>query len=336
MRRQQTLDGKELSESPKPPKPYILSELEQCLPLVEEQGYKKTKIPKTRGKWRELCVPSPDLKKTQRRILKLLTRNTNVPRWSTVFGLYKRGYPHIEHARIHSNSRFILTLDVENAFSSITWSKIEPILYEIILLDMTSRMTNRLCQIILKLTTHEKTLPQGAPTSPFLFYIFLSKKMEYVHGAIWRQLKKIKASECKISIYVDNIVISTKNKRITPEAISGIIHSIESVGLPINRQKTRLYDCRQGAAIVTGLSIDGKGNIAIPKTKREIIRTMLNNSCYIPYNPKLDEKIDGTISYVRYIYGNEIPNRIKKPYDKYREHRNLQKLALEKDTHGPL
>jgi hypothetical protein len=88
--------------------------------------------------------------------------------------------------------------------------------------------------------------------------------------------------------------------------------------------------------MITGLMIDGKGNVSIPQRKREEIRAMIHNACHAPFNPDLDKKIEGMIAYVKSVYGKEIPLRILKPYERYRKTRNLQQLALANDSLGPI
>lgn len=288
------------------------------------------------------------LKKQQRKILHFLQR-LQISRWINVFGLYRGGGSHLEHARQHANSRFILKLDLKEAFPSITYQKLKPIIFDIaietlsrqidilnedtiwekdILKTQNIKWSNRLTRAILHLSTYEGKLPQGAPTSPFLFYMFIHKKMEHIYRGIQKELKKHRIREAKISWYVDNIVISSEEKLIPPDIIEGIARVFQSIGLSINSRKTKLQDCRNGAVMITGLMVDGKGNVSIPKKKREQIRAAIHNACFIPFSTELDARIEGLINYTKSIYDENLPRRISEPYKRYETHRNDQKSAL--------
>ena len=338
--KQMTLDGKFfglISEKPKESTLPILRRLEEALPLLE-QGYTEKRIPKRGGGHRIIFVPSPELKTLQKKTILPLLQELQEERWCDIFGLYKHNPSYFGHAWRHKESRFIFSLDLKDAFPSVTASNLRAILLKaivektIIVLNSTIDKTKlrltarRLVDLIVKLTTLEDKLPQGAPTSPFLFYIFLYSKIRDLHLELAQVFEKIHLYNWHMTCYVDNFVIST-NRHIPDDVREQIQQVFEQFDLKINYKKTKLQDCRHGAVMITGLAIDGKGKVFIPQKVRERIRATIHNACFMPDDPTLDGKIEGLMSYVRSIYGSAIPKRIQKTYKLYKEYSNLKKLV---------
>lgn len=307
----------------------FLIELQKALPLKE--NYRKVKIPKKGSGYRTIYVPSPKLKKVQRKILRYL-RKLTIERWISIFGLYPRS-SFMTHPGTHSNSRYIFQFDLKDAFPSVNIGELKQVVLGKILRGIsydqenTVRLANQLTNLIIELTTADKGLPQGFPTSPFLFYMILAEKYWFLQIKLHNELQKIYAGGWNISCYVDGFVISG-NRPIPFEAQKRILNTFEQIGFRINPKKTRLQDCRNGAVMITGLMVDGNGNISVPEKTREKIRGLIHRACFIPFNPMLNQQIEGLITYLKSIYGEELPPRIVDPYNRYRIHRNYQKLAM--------
>jgi hypothetical protein len=289
-------------------KPWI--NWEKSLPLTEK--YKEIKIPKRKGGFRIIQIPPDELKKVQKEILSFLRRLWKVHHLS-IKGLRKQGGSYVDHAKYHSSSRFIFQLDIKDAFPSV---KI-PILYKALLNVLLSEgiveseaEANKVTELVIKLTTFKEKLPQGAPTSPFLFYVYLLelKLIERLYDCC-RELENV-----RISCYVDNITISSSSF-ILPEIRKKIITEIEKCGFRVNEQKIWFKDCRQGAPIITGIRVHGDGKISIPKKKirkwRGIIYRVAKSQ---ELTEETKKRIQGFIASLKPIYGEKLPPQIQKPY----------------------
>jgi hypothetical protein len=302
-------------------------ELIKALPLAGQ--YTEIKIPKRRGGFRTLLVPSSELKKTQRKILRFLKEIFPVEH-EDIYGLLSGSY--IEHAKCHSNSRWIFSFDLKDAFPSVDISKLRKIIYERIqfisvieekspLHSLTEPEIWELSNLLIQLTTFNQTLPQGAPTSPFLFYLAITQ------SGLLEKVQKILPLEWKISCYVDGFVISGP-KPLSLETKEKIFKTIEEFGFKVNSEKIRQFDCREGAPLICGVRVDGKGRISLPKRKIRKWRGIIHRAVFEtdPFNREyLTGKVEGFISSIRPIYEEKLPPQIEKPYQLFQSKLNPQR-----------
>ena len=108
---------------------------------------------------------------------------------------------------------------------------------------------------ITKLVSYNGRLPQGAPTSGFLLNLVISenKLLDDIHSTSGLYQKPNKGRGGKVSIYVDDILISTRKKP-TVETVHGVVESIRKSGIfEPNPKKIKLYDLRNQSAPVLGM-----------------------------------------------------------------------------------
>ena len=284
-------------------------ELKEALPFANQ--YTGIRIPKKKGGFRKLLIPSIELKEVQREILRFL-KGTLKYDYPSVFGLCSGSC--VDHAKKHSNSRFVVTFDLKDAFPSTDIAIVRKILVAQ-LRKIYPLEAFELTKLIIQLTTYENSLPQGAPTSPFLFWLFITK------SGLFKELSSIRPSGWEISCYYDNFVISGP-RPLKPEIRKEIFKCVEKFGFKVNSRKIRQFDCRQGAALICGIRIDGRGRISFPKRKVRKWRGIIHQVS-IETNSFVREwltiKINGLISYLKSIYGEELPPQIAKPYQRYKK-----------------
>jgi RNA-directed DNA polymerase len=129
--------------------------------FLEQHGtyrYHVVEIPKRSGGHRRLLVPEKRLKSVQRALLTML-EPLQVVR-NPVHGFVK-GRGAISNANAHQNRPFLLNLDLQNFFGSITRRRVRGVLEAIGLPSDTVEAVCVLCVVA-------NQLPQGAPTSPIL------------------------------------------------------------------------------------------------------------------------------------------------------------------------
>ena len=147
-------------------------------PKVE---WRKAKIPKKSGGFRELIIPGDELKAVQKNILEELyvTENLDVTSFASGFIPYRNTiYGAMKHAK---DADYIIELDVHDFFPTFDVEKVRPYLME-------SGLGAAKVDYIMKYCVYEargnRQFPQGAPTSPYLTNIGIEplySKMTYLH-----------------------------------------------------------------------------------------------------------------------------------------------------------
>ncbi len=176
--------------------------------------------------------------------------------------------------------------------------------------------------VLVPLVTFNGSLPQGAPTSPFLLNLVLS---HYDFPRLAYEWFKERSLGVDVSVYADDFTISSAAP-ISKEAIHGFMAAVEEHGLfRFNRDKTLVFDHRQTAPLVTGLRIvhteakngrSGTVKVGLPKRKLRKIRGIIHRAIIVP---KLRAKADGYIAYLKGIYGSKFPNQVAVPCRRYCE-----------------
>ncbi len=115
-------------------------------------------IPKRRGGKRGITAPNPALKQIQRRILRRLLNRLNTH--SAAMG-FEKHESIVTNALCHVGSEVVLRMDFIAFFNSTTVDRLRAYFYGI-------GWGKEATDILIRLCTHNGSLPQGAPTSPRL------------------------------------------------------------------------------------------------------------------------------------------------------------------------
>ena len=154
--------------------------------------YNDFSVPSKSGKTRLISAPDRRLKMLQRTIAPLLDK-IYIPR-NPVHG-FVQDRSVKTNATSHSRSKFVVNLDIEHFFPSISENRIAGLLKALGVNDDVAAIVARLC-------TNKGILPQGAPTSPVLSNMIcfrLDKEM----------LAIAKAARCIYTRYADDITFSS-------------------------------------------------------------------------------------------------------------------------------
>jgi RNA-directed DNA polymerase len=221
--------------------------------------YRVISIKKKRGGYRDIQIPAGKLKAVQRTLLRMFENEFKAHKCATGF-VKKKNIR--DHASLHTKKRWLYSLDIKDFFPSITWQR----LYGMFM-SYPFNASPSVARVLSNLTTYQGSLPQGAPTSPFLSNMICRKLDSRLYN--WA-----KNNQYVYSRYADDITISTNKKVFYEEDQNFIINIIESEGFEINKEKVRLvpYFNRQ---LVTGLVVNQKVN-----TLREYargVRAILHN-----------------------------------------------------------
>lgn len=174
------------------------------------------------------------------------------------------------NAQIHAGQRWVLNIDLENFFPSISFGRVRGML-----MARPYELPPNIATVVAQLCCHERLLPQGAPTSPVLSNMIATR--------LDSKLQKLaRGYRCRYSRYADDITISSEREafpralayhlgddQFAPVEVGGaLVHVIEENGFKINHSKVRLahYSQHQEA---TGLTIN-----RLPNVRRKYIRSI--------------------------------------------------------------
>jgi len=275
---------------------YVFKEIKD-FPL-SENFYKELKIRKNGNEYRSISIPSPKLKILQRMVLGFFYRTWIFSERRGVYGS-RKGSCYVDHVLVHRKSRWIFQFDIKNAFPSVGINLLRRVLEK--------QIEKKFVEMIIGVTTYKKGLPQGAPTSPLLFYLVV------LESGLFNDICLASIGR-NVSCYVDDFIISSQ-EMIDIFLQKKILKIIRKYGLEVNERKTCLHDCRHGAIIITGVSVDGTGRIRLPQKTIRKWRGLILKAVYSK-NLVLEKRIEGFISSLKPIYSKKIPLQISGPYKK--------------------
>jgi len=123
-----------------------------------ERFYRSFHICKSNGDLRKIDEPLPDLKQVQRWILDEILSKIEISPYAKA---YVKGKSTKDNARFHRAQRVVVSLDIKNFFPSIRLRDVESVFEETGFTKSVSSFLANLCCL-------QMSLPQGAPTSPYI------------------------------------------------------------------------------------------------------------------------------------------------------------------------
>ncbi|WP_420954495.1 reverse transcriptase family protein [Bacillus haynesii] len=207
------------------------------LTVSKEEAYKEFTISKnSKKRVIKTIEKNSKLYNLQMNLYKNFLNSIELP--DCVFGFVKgRSYrdyllPHKKNCS--EEERFYLRLDIKDFFDNITETLIQESLIEYINLnDLTKK--EKILSDIVKITTYNGTLPQGAITSPVLSNIVFRK-------ADLRIRKYCQKMGYVYSRYADDLLFSSSSEKLMKRNIIILLRSILSdLGFELNNKKILKY-----------------------------------------------------------------------------------------------
>lgn len=274
-------------------------------PIITYDHYRLFKIPKkklingieTVTGLRVIHEPCPELKQIQKEILNELSRTKGVKssNVSHAFTNYKSiktmALPHIK-------AKYLVRIDIKDFFPSIT-----PMMMQREMLN--AGYPTKLIKKVLLFCFLDNSLPQGAPTSPFLSNIVgraidcrmlgLAKKWRSAEKLATKSVRSantLRLEPIAYSRYADDLVFSSDYYLL--KQIKYPVNTIlTSLGFRINPKKT-LTSAQPKRLVVCGITINSK--LSKPKDYRKNLQAQLHNM--------IMQKINGKIQANEYIGPN--------------------------------
>lgn len=214
--------------------------------------YWNFEIAKLDGGKRPISEPLPTLKNIQLWILNNILEKQPVHPFAKAYVPSKKLK---ENAKYHTRQKIVIALDIHNFFPSIKLEQIEQIFFKI-------GYSKKISFLLAKLCCLNNSLPQGAPTSPYIsnlyMYYFDEKVMNYCRekGIIYTR-------------YADDLTFSSKENIDIHFLIEFVKGELMQNNLSLNTDKTKImheYDSQ----IVTGVLVNKR--MRLPKIKRYELR----------------------------------------------------------------
>ena len=216
--------------------------------------YRKAKLPKKNGGFRNLSVPDEVLKSIQRQISEVLLIHMPVSRYAKA---YRFGSSTLRNAKHHVGKQVALKLDILHFFDSIQYSTVKDKVFPAQIYAEPLRI------LLTMLCYHKDALPQGAPSSPAITNIILYGFDELVGQ--WCRERGISYTR-----YCDDMTFSGDFE--PAEVVRFVRLELKKTGFLLNEQKTRIQRPGQQQT-VTGIVVNEK--LSIPADYRRKLRQEL-------------------------------------------------------------
>ena len=236
----------------------------------------------TRKRWIE--APDPELKGMQRRILRLFYQMAPSP-FAHGFTI---GRSIVSNASVHTGKKFIVKLDLQNFFPSVTGTMV---LEHLIASGIAVAENRDRIETLLKFCLLDNHLPQGAPTSPALSNL-VCRRMDFTLAKFARRHRM------EYTRYADDLTFSCDSD-ICFHLIPVIRRIVEHHGFKVNERKVNVLK-RHQRQTVTGLVVNHSGMTSVPRRKRLKLRAFLHRitTGKISLNEFSYEKLKGHVSLI--------------------------------------
>jgi RNA-directed DNA polymerase len=262
--------------------PYLFGISHQLVGYIEqfpERFYRTFTLPKRTGGERIIVAPRVVLKTIQRWI------HTNIclkaiPHSSAT--AFIKGKNIFANARVHSQSKNLMVIDITDFFPSIRFNQVENIFKGFGFPDKVNHQLTALCCL-------DGSLPQGAPTSPIL------SNLVFKPADI--RLSDLAAEwHCNYTRYADDLAFSG-SRVFTKDDKSQVGDILKEFGLCINERKSRIIG-QGGRQMIAGVVVN---QYALPlRIRRKRWRATFHRASRHPkeFKGRLSS-LAGTIAFIK-------------------------------------
>jgi len=242
-------------------------------------GHYYRPFPKKGPKPRMIDNPVSILKEIQGRIQERLLSDISLP--DHMHGGVTSRSP-ITNASQHVQATVVVTLDIRKFFPSVTNKHIFHVWRNV--LDCSPTIARLLTQ----LTTFERHLPQGSPTSTTLANIVLAESDQKIKSLC-------KEQGIVYTRFVDDLIFSGESAR---SIINSVVRILKKSGFRVPHAKMQVMGPRKRHQI-TGMVVNR--TIAVPREKRANIRAAIHSLESLKDSGRQTLSIIGRIGFVRQV-----------------------------------
>ncbi len=254
--------------------------------------YKTYHIAKRTGGTREISHPAKELKSLQRWLAGEVF--SKLPVHQSVYS-YRRGVGIRDHAELHRKQNYLLRIDFQDFFPSITTKDVARLLVENrrrLSPLLSPEDFRNVCRIVCRYGR----LTIGAPSSPII-----SNAILYSFDRHWFSV--CKKREIVYSRYADDIYFSTDIPNIlaaTLDQVRDDLRNRKSPRLQINQQKV-VFTSRKYNRNVTGLVLTSDKRISIGHQRKRWIRSQVHRFLLGQLSEGEAAYLRGYLSFVRSV-----------------------------------
>ena len=281
----------------------------------DEGPYRTFHIPKRDGSQREICAPTMQLKRVQRNILWHIL--SEVPTHDAAHG-FVPGRSIVTNAAQHQGREYLIKFDLKDFFPTFHIYRVMG-LFSQLGYDMDEGFfraedSNRaIAPMLARLTTYgedpqtwqKRFLPQGAPTSPMIANLICRGLDARLDGLA----QKLGGTYTR---YADDLTFSFDDK---PDSGIGrfrwwVDQICHQEGFVLRRDKFRVIRPSQ-RQMVTGLVVNEKDALRIPRKQRRQFRAIIHNclrdgiEAQMKGNPRFPAYLQGFAAFINMVHPNE-------------------------------
>ncbi len=264
--------------------------------------YRVYNIPKRTHGYRTIAQPSEQLKHYQRAFLAL--HQSQLPIHDSAMA-YKKNLSIKDNAQVHSQQRYLLKMDLENFFNSITpelfwqtWQQFNVLpppneqewLEKLLFWDKANKAGEKLVPI------EKLVLSIGAPSSPLISNFCLYPLDE--HMTAYCAEKNIYYTR-----YADDLTFSSNKENVLfdlPAAIQEQLTRRFGQKLLINQRKT-VFSSKAHNRHVTGITITNEGHLSLGRERKRYIKHLVHQYKYDRLAADKITHLQGLLSFANHI-----------------------------------
>jgi hypothetical protein len=255
-----------------------------------EPAYRTYAIPKKGGGSRTIHAPDRGTRDLQRAILRrVLGRGTPHP---AVYG-FVRGRSAVDHARLHAGAAVVLRLDIEDFFGSTTATAVQRLFAPV--------WDAEALEILIRLTTLDGSLPQGAPTSPAVANR-VNVRLDHRLAGFAR------LHRARYGRYADDLTFSLE--RDEGASVHALIRFTDKVlteaGYRMHRERKLHIRRDHERQVVAGLVVNGTARPRLPRERCRWLRAVEHHRASGKPITLTDAQLDGWRAYRSMVEG-EVP-----------------------------
>jgi hypothetical protein len=216
---------------------------------VSEARTRQVRIPKRRGEYRTIYVPSAEYKYELSHAAGKLERKARSLDKNEVSHGFTRHKSPITNALAHVNHAFTLSIDLKDFFDHVTPEKVK----------------GKLAKAELDLVIENGAARQGLPTSPAVANIAFSDSDSAILKWIAKNKKNVVYTR-----YADDLTFSFDDEGLEKELLPALKNIIGRAGFKINERKIALQCARDGRRKITGVAVDAVGVHPTRDSKRKL------------------------------------------------------------------
>lgn len=258
--------------------------------------YKVYKIPKRTTGFRVIAQPTKEIKQIQRATVEFLSEKLTVHPKAVA---YKKHLDIKYNAKLHSGNPYLLKMDFEDFFNSIT-----PELFLLCLkrdgLIFKEIEIFFLLKILFWNPSKKKSgkliLSIGAPSSPFLSNYIMHKFDEVVNDLCEQDY-------ITYSRYADDLTFSTSIKDALfkiPSKVKDVLKENNYKNISIKNQKT-IFASMAHNRHITGVTINNSGRLSAGRDRKRMLSSLIHRATYSQLDDESMLSLRGQLSQAFYI-----------------------------------